>query len=139
MADKIRRDERVSIIERTNLRYLSELPQKVDLVTLDLSFISILTVSCYCCFFVVLESVFTFEFLLFYDLSYWSNLIHGEIVFSCHFVQVMPAVVNLMKEESTLITLIKPQFEARRSQVSSFLLSRFTPFRTIKKDMHEKI
>ncbi|KAM3326049.1 putative rRNA methyltransferase YqxC [Capsicum chacoense] len=73
VADKIRRDERVSVIERTNLRYLSELPQKVDLVTLDLSFISILL--------------------------------------------VMPAVVNLMKDEATLVTLIKPQFEARRSQV----------------------
>lgn len=45
VADKIRRDERVSVIERTNLRYLTELPQKVDLVTLDLSFISILLVS----------------------------------------------------------------------------------------------
>ncbi|KAJ4751575.1 Hemolysin A [Rhynchospora pubera] len=73
VAEKIRTDERVSIIERTNLRYLQELPQNVDLVTLDLSFISILL--------------------------------------------VMPAVVNLMKTESTLITLIKPQFEARRSQV----------------------
>jgi hypothetical protein len=45
VAEKIRRDDRVSVIERTNLRYLSELPQKVDLVTLDLSFISILLVS----------------------------------------------------------------------------------------------
>lgn len=44
VADKIRRDERASVVERTNLRYLSELPQKVDLVTLDLSFISILLV-----------------------------------------------------------------------------------------------
>ncbi|GAB2282380.1 hypothetical protein Dimus_016925 [Dionaea muscipula] len=35
---------RVCVIERTNLRYLSGLPQKVDLVTLDLSFISILLV-----------------------------------------------------------------------------------------------
>ncbi|XP_047319080.1 hemolysin A [Impatiens glandulifera] len=73
VAEKIRRDERVSIIDRTNLRYLPGLPQKVDLVTLDLSFISILL--------------------------------------------VMPAVVNVMKEEATLITLVKPQFEARRSQV----------------------
>ncbi|CAH9121155.1 unnamed protein product [Cuscuta epithymum] len=73
VADKIRKDQRVSVIERTNLRYLSELPQKVDLVTLDLSFISILL--------------------------------------------VMPSVVNLMKEEASLVTLIKPQFEARRSQV----------------------
>ncbi|KAK8694183.1 hypothetical protein V6N13_071739 [Hibiscus sabdariffa] len=75
VADKIRRDERVSVIERTNLRYLSGLPQKVDLVTLDLSFISILL--------------------------------------------VMPAVVSAMKEEATLVTLVKPQFEARRSQVGS--------------------
>lgn len=73
VADKIRRDERVSVIERTNLRYLSELPQEVDVVTLDLSFISILL--------------------------------------------VMPAVVSVMKKESTLVTLVKPQFEARRSQV----------------------
>ncbi|OUZ99303.1 Ribosomal RNA methyltransferase FtsJ domain [Macleaya cordata] len=73
VADKIRRDERVSVIERTNLRYLSELPQKVDLVTLDLSFISILL--------------------------------------------VMPAVVKVMKDEATLVTLVKPQFEAHRSQV----------------------
>ncbi|XP_065623250.1 uncharacterized protein LOC111999438 isoform X1 [Quercus suber] len=75
VADKIRRDECVCVIERTNLRYLSELPQKVDLVTLDLSFISILL--------------------------------------------VMPAVVNVMKEEASLVTLVKPQFEARRSQVGS--------------------
>ncbi|GLJ30231.1 hypothetical protein SUGI_0598050 [Cryptomeria japonica] len=73
VAEKIRTDKRVSVIDRTNLRYLSGLPQKVDLVTLDLSFISILL--------------------------------------------VMPAVVSVMKQESELITLIKPQFEARRSQV----------------------
>ncbi|KAF8402435.1 hypothetical protein HHK36_013391 [Tetracentron sinense] len=29
----------------------------------------------------------------------------------------MPAVVNVMKDEATLVTLVKPQFEARRSQV----------------------
>ncbi|KAK9993027.1 hypothetical protein SO802_022730 [Lithocarpus litseifolius] len=75
VADKIRRDERLCVIERTNLRYISELSQKVDLVTLDLSFISILL--------------------------------------------VMPAVVNVMKEEASLVTLVKPQFEARRSQVGS--------------------
>ncbi|WOL14306.1 hypothetical protein Cni_G23086 [Canna indica] len=73
VADKIRRDERVTVIERTNLRYLPALPQQVDIVTLDLSFISILL--------------------------------------------VMPAVIIVMKAESTLVTLVKPQFEARRSQV----------------------
>ncbi|KAL9256738.1 putative rRNA methyltransferase YqxC [Drosera capensis] len=73
VAEKIRCDERVSVINRTNLRYLPGLPQKVDLVTLDLSFISILL--------------------------------------------VMPAVVKVMKEEATLVALVKPQFEAPRSQV----------------------
>lgn len=73
VAEKIRTDKRVSVVERTNLRFLPGLPQKVDLVTLDLSFISIL--------------------------------------------KVMPAVVNVMKEDATLVTLVKPQFEARRSQV----------------------
>ncbi|XP_074284066.1 uncharacterized protein LOC141608616 isoform X2 [Silene latifolia] len=73
VADKIRRDERVCVMDRTNLRHLPGLPQQVDLVTLDLSFISIL--------------------------------------------KVMPAVVKVMKEQSTLVTLVKPQFEARRFQV----------------------
>ncbi|CAN1345244.1 Putative rRNA methyltransferase YqxC, partial [Linum perenne] len=73
VAEKIRRHERVSVIERTNLRYLTELPQKVDIATLDLSFISILL--------------------------------------------VMPAVVDLMKDDASLVTLVKPQFEAHRSQV----------------------
>ena len=46
-------------------------------------------------------------------------------------MQVMPAVVNVMKEESTLVTLVKPQFEARRSQVISLLNIFFTTFHTI--------
>ncbi|MCO5606690.1 hypothetical protein L7F22_060879 [Adiantum nelumboides] len=75
VADKIRTDKRVHVLERTNLRHLSSLPQPVDIATLDLSFISILT--------------------------------------------VMPAVSALMKESSILLTLIKPQFEAQRSQVGS--------------------
>ncbi|MCL4380117.1 TlyA family RNA methyltransferase [Candidatus Dependentiae bacterium] len=42
--EKIRIDERVVVMERTNLRHLQELPELVDLVTLDLSFISVLKV-----------------------------------------------------------------------------------------------
>lgn len=42
--EKIRNDPRVVIMERTNLRNLMTLPEKVDLVTLDLSFISVLKV-----------------------------------------------------------------------------------------------
>jgi len=43
VAEKIRQDERVIVMERTNLRYLTreDLPERVDLVSLDLSFISI--------------------------------------------------------------------------------------------------
>ena len=44
VAEKIRQDERVVIMERTNLRYVTELPDAVDIVTLDLSFISVLKV-----------------------------------------------------------------------------------------------
>lgn len=42
--EKIRKDPRVVIMERTNLRYLNSLPENVDLATLDLSFISVLKV-----------------------------------------------------------------------------------------------
>lgn len=42
--EKIRNDSRVILLERTNLRELHELPEPVDLVTLDLSFISVLKV-----------------------------------------------------------------------------------------------
>lgn len=42
--EKIRADEKVMVMERTNLRNLKTLPLPIDLVTLDLSFISILKV-----------------------------------------------------------------------------------------------
>jgi len=38
---KLRNDARVVVMERTNARYLSELPESVDLVTIDVSFISL--------------------------------------------------------------------------------------------------
>lgn len=38
---KLREDNRVVVLERTNARLLTELPESVDLVTMDLSFISI--------------------------------------------------------------------------------------------------
>lgn len=44
MHDRIRRDERVVVMERTNVRHLQPLPEPVDLITLDLSFISVLLV-----------------------------------------------------------------------------------------------
>lgn len=42
--EKIRTDPRVVVMERTNLREVRDLGEKVDLVTLDLSFISVLKV-----------------------------------------------------------------------------------------------
>ena len=42
--EKIRNDDRVLVLERTNLRHVREIGEKVDLVTLDLSFISVLLV-----------------------------------------------------------------------------------------------
>lgn len=42
--EKIAQDSRVVVMERTNLRELTRLPELVDLVTLDLSFISVLKV-----------------------------------------------------------------------------------------------
>lgn len=42
--EKIRNDARVLLLEKTNLRLLEHLPEKVDLATLDLSFISLLKV-----------------------------------------------------------------------------------------------
>lgn len=42
--EKIKQDSRVMVMEQTNLRYLTSVGQLVDLVTLDLSFISVLKV-----------------------------------------------------------------------------------------------
>jgi len=42
--EKIRNDDRVVVLERTNLRHVREIGEKADLITLDLSFISVLLV-----------------------------------------------------------------------------------------------
>jgi 23S rRNA (cytidine1920-2'-O)/16S rRNA (cytidine1409-2'-O)-methyltransferase len=41
LAWKLRQDPRVVVMERTNARYLDSLPEQVDLVTIDVSFISL--------------------------------------------------------------------------------------------------
>jgi 23S rRNA (cytidine1920-2'-O)/16S rRNA (cytidine1409-2'-O)-methyltransferase len=76
VAEKVRVDERVVVMERTNLRYLtaSDFPEKMQIATLDLSFISIL--------------------------------------------KVMDAVCQVLETGGDLITLIKPQFEADRDEIS---------------------
>lgn len=75
LAWKLRTDERVVCIERTNVRYLTfeQIGQYCDFASIDVSFISLKT--------------------------------------------IMPAVVNLLKDDAKIIALIKPQFEAGRDKV----------------------
>jgi 23S rRNA (cytidine1920-2'-O)/16S rRNA (cytidine1409-2'-O)-methyltransferase len=70
---RLRREPRVVVMERTNLRQLGALPEPIDLATLDLSFISLRL--------------------------------------------VLEPVRNLLRPEGELVALVKPQFEAGRSQV----------------------
>jgi 23S rRNA (cytidine1920-2'-O)/16S rRNA (cytidine1409-2'-O)-methyltransferase len=70
---RLRQDPRVTVVERVNIRYLESLPEKADLATIDVSFISL--------------------------------------------EKVIPAVVRLLKEDSRIVALVKPQFEARRQEV----------------------
>jgi 23S rRNA (cytidine1920-2'-O)/16S rRNA (cytidine1409-2'-O)-methyltransferase len=70
---RLRQDQRVVVMERINARNLFSLPQKVDLITIDLSFISA--------------------------------------------TKVIPSVAQLLKDDGYLLVLIKPQFEAKRSEV----------------------
>jgi len=70
---RLRQDNRVVVMERVNARYPVPLPEKVDLATIDLSFISV--------------------------------------------EKVIPSVVQLLSDSGYLLVLIKPQFEARRSEV----------------------
>jgi 23S rRNA (cytidine1920-2'-O)/16S rRNA (cytidine1409-2'-O)-methyltransferase len=71
--DRLRNDPRIVNMERTNARYLEELPEKIELVVIDASFISL--------------------GLLF------------------------PAAIRVMTSDGACIPLIKPQFEAGRSDI----------------------
>jgi len=70
---RLRQEKRVVVLERVNARYPIALPEKVDLATLDLSFISV--------------------------------------------EKVIPSVARLLKDDGYLVVLLKPQFEAQRSEV----------------------
>ena len=70
---RLRQDARVVVMERINARYPITLPEKVDLATIDLSFISV--------------------------------------------TKVIPSAIELLKENGTMLVLIKPQFEAKRAEV----------------------
>lgn len=73
LAWKLRCDPRVVVMERVNARYLKSLPEPLDLVTIDVSFISL--------------------------------------------EPILRVAQTLLKPQGTIITLIKPQFEAGREQV----------------------
>ncbi len=70
---KLRQDERVVVMERTNARYVEQLAEPVSFVAVDVSFISLKL--------------------------------------------ILPAVQRWLTEEADIVALIKPQFEAGRSQV----------------------
>ncbi|SDY89303.1 TlyA family RNA methyltransferase [Tindallia californiensis] len=72
---KLRNDDRVTVMERTNIRYVTpkELDELADFASIDVSFISLKL--------------------------------------------VLPAVFELIKPESYLVALVKPQFEAGRDMV----------------------
>ena len=69
---KLRQDPRVVVLEETNARYVAKLPEPVDIVTIDASFISLKT--------------------------------------------LLPVVRNWLSAGGALLALIKPQFEAGRSE-----------------------
>lgn len=70
---KLRQDQRVTVLERTNARYLESLPEEVNFVCIDVSFISLKL--------------------------------------------ILPAVEKWLADEADIVALIKPQFEAGRTQV----------------------
>ena len=72
---KLRQDPRVIVWERTNARYLttSQIPEQVNLITIDVSFISL--------------------------------------------SKILPVVKQFLKEDGSILALIKPQFEAGREKV----------------------
>ena len=74
LAWKLRQDPRVIVMERTNARYLESLAERVDLATIDASFISL--------------------------------------------TLILPKVYGWLKPDGQVVTLVKPQFEAGRDQVS---------------------
>lgn len=72
---KLRTDERVVCMERTNIRYvtLEDIGEQLDFASIDVSFISL--------------------------------------------KKIMPATLNLLKDDGEVVALIKPQFEAGREKV----------------------
>lgn len=70
---RLRNDSRVVVMDRTNARYLESLPDAIDFVSIDASFISL--------------------------------------------VKLFPAIMAISKPESSMVALVKPQFEAGKGEV----------------------
>ncbi len=87
---KLRNDPRVIVMEETNARYVESLPEAVDLVTVDASFISLK---------ILLPVVKKWLFPLFPLSSFMNER-------------------KTKEERSDIIALIKPQFEAGRRDVA---------------------
>ncbi|MFC1965426.1 TlyA family RNA methyltransferase [Chloroflexota bacterium] len=71
---RLRQDSRVVVMDRVNARYPINLPETIDLATIDVSFISV--------------------------------------------KKIIPSMAHLLKDKGYLLVLIKPQFEAKREEVS---------------------
>lgn len=85
---KLRQDPRVVIMERTNARRIERLPERLSLVTVDASFISL-------------------KILLPVIISWFSPL-----------SEEMDSPAEIVSTASDLVALVKPQFEAGRTAVS---------------------
>jgi 23S rRNA (cytidine1920-2'-O)/16S rRNA (cytidine1409-2'-O)-methyltransferase len=72
---RLRRDERVVAMERTHIRDLTELPERPDIATIDVSFIGL--------------------------------------------EKVLPSVIRLLRPAGRIVALVKPQFQAKRSEVKA--------------------
>jgi len=70
---RLRQDDRVIVLERTNIRALSDLPELADLATIDVAFIGL--------------------------------------------EKVLPSVIRLLRPGGRIVALVKPQFQAKRSEV----------------------
>jgi 23S rRNA (cytidine1920-2'-O)/16S rRNA (cytidine1409-2'-O)-methyltransferase len=87
---KLRQDPRVVVMERTNARRLERLPERVSLVTVDASFISLK---------ILLPAIIGW-----FDVAY----INEE----------RPKPIEIFQTNGDIVALIKPQFEAGRQAVS---------------------
>jgi 23S rRNA (cytidine1920-2'-O)/16S rRNA (cytidine1409-2'-O)-methyltransferase len=103
LAWKLRQDPRVVVLERQNIRYLSNdhIPEAIHLVTIDASFISLR---------LVIPSVMSFLNPPLMDLEnlVCDNVSAQESAFTTQ---------SCLPRKAWLISLIKPQFEAGRARV----------------------